>query len=657
MISYSKGDKMAMSAAFKKLWNVDDRIVATNEIVKWMEDAPTAIVEFDGTLPREKGKQRDRRMELYEVYDGNISTLVNYLRDLFPQHKSLSKWELIFTVVNDCGILKAKKSIEQAELQVMFGKQETSDVASHDNEERVNSQASSNEEASVGQQSMVEDTQSESVPDNGENNETPSEEVKPHVEVETPTTDVSEKTEEVSASEVMKPSGNVHETDGASLFNKENNILEDTKMASVDDLLKAADAAKGTSNPAEAQKMPTESNLGSVKADKKEAEERVAKMLGDQKEQRNAWTRANVVTAVVSTQKPAALRTLATEGVVTDETDEAKITEAVNGKIGKYISAVSGKAGITIEQFEALTDAEKYANVAKPEQLDRARAIYELYKQIKQNPTGKYAAFIPGADKVSYPTKGYVIGDNALPVEEFIVQVLDNSTGIVYGVGSVDAQGNDIGDNAVTFGIAIAKRQEKAVSTGITSAKKETRVPVVRPKNKRTFLEDPSHIVYLFTKEDDESTGKANFKAAVNVNGAMESATVSVFALENGQKVQRGTDKDGNPTYKTKVASCNVSVPVKKIVKSFEARFRGDEDITVTAGRWGVNMTVKAQKGNFGNITEFSASPAFDVFADVYAGNVSLSSTLKGSRTIAALKAASDQQAAEEAQASAEDLA
>lgn len=667
MANYAKNERQAMSAAFRRVFNVSTEISEDSKIVEWMENAPIVIVEYDGSFKGEKARDRDRRMEIIEVYDGNISTLCSYLRQVFKEYRSLSKWEMIFKLCS--GITDTKKLIDQAETRLVFSETESTVTETQTTEELPTNQSTSTEVESKESTTIEVTEKAEGIT---EVKVEKTEEVKttvksvaaePNIETivdnssstNSSSTAPSSKMDTTELS-VSKSSGNGEKVDQSSLFNTNNKpYMEEKKMSEtnvMDAIMNSANAISG--DAAEVQKAPT-SNVSKPETDNKEAQARVAELLGAEKEARNAWTRNNTVTAIISTQKPAALRVIGQEGVVSDETDETKKNEAIKAKAVKFICAVSGKNELTIDQFEAMSDADKYANVANPEHIDKARAIYELYKKMIQNPDGKFAAYIPGADKVSYPTKGYMIGSTPYPTDEFIVQLIDNGMGIIYGEGSCDAQGNDIGDKPVTFQVGIAKRQEKAQSTGVAVGSKATKVPVIRPKNKKEFISGGNHVVYLFTKEDTEAQGKASFKAAITVGGEMMPATVSVFALDNGKKVVRSQKEDGTVTYKTKVASCAVSVPVTKIVKEFGVEYRGDEDITITAGKWGINMTTKTQKGNYGQITEFSASPVFDVFANVYSGDVNLSS-LKGSSAVAMLKAAADQQAAEEAQASASEL-
>lgn len=652
MNKYSRAEQQVMRVAFKHLFNVPDELLKSSIIEDWMAQAPIGIVEYDQRLKNESNQDRDRRMEIIDVYDGNIMALVEHLRRFYKEYRKLLKWELIFKVYNE--ISAAKKAIEQAELQVVVNGNEATGEVPQETEELQNNPSASTEE-NAGTVAQREDVIEQ--PQHGEQELTDSDasqEVheEPHVDTSN-----------------IQPSGNVHENESKPIFNKSIAIenKEENSMSEIDAMLnaaqKAAAPAATAANPAQEQTMPGKANVSTAKGADQEAKERVAKLLAGQKDERNAWTRQNAVTAIISTQKPSALRTLSNMGVpVPGETDAAKALEEVNKKINKFIVMVSGQEGMTQDTFEALTDEEKYANVVRKDGVDnvgKAAAMYDLYKRIKQNPLGEVAAFIPGADKVNYPTRGYMVNSVPYPEQEFILAVIDHGMGVMYGEGSMDANGNDVGEKPVIFKVGIASRTEKAVSNGVSTAKKTNKVPVVRPQNKKEFIAGGNHVQFLFTQEDTESNGTASFKAAINMGGELVGATVSCYTLENGKKVQRSVKDDGTVTYKTKVASINVSVPVTKIKKEFEAAYKSaDEDIIVTAGRWGVQMSVNQQKGNYGNISEFSAAPVLDVFANVYAGNVKLSDVVRsGSESVKMLQDAANKQAEEAAAQSAEELA
>lgn len=699
MANYSNSDMQAMKAAFAKVFNVDKSVCDSLEVVKWMENAPIAIVEYDGRFKKESSKDRDVRMELIEVYDGMVQDLINYCRRIFKEYRQYSKWEMLFKIAHE--ISSADELIERAKAQMVFGGDEVAITEPQVTEELPINQStsaegateSSNEEpkseppVTVAEEKPVDVTLEDGT-------SAPTEETPVHIEpvAEMSTSEVVEEVPKVEDREIVtevqtvsntqevadaksatepseQPTGNVHGATQHSLSNTTNNsIMEETKMENdaMKAMMEAAQKA-GATDPAQAQTAP-KSNTGSAdKAKDKENIAAVAQILGEEKNVRNAWTRQNVVTDVVSTQKPAALRTLSGEGTPTTEAEQDKALEKINENIAKFVVGVSGKKGITVEQFAGLTDDEKYANVygstaeIRTANVIKAQAMYELLMQIKQNPMAPIKAFIPGADKVSYATKGYAINGRPLPIEEFIVELLDNGMGIIYGEGSMTPDGNDVGDKPVTFKVGIAKVTEKNQSSGIATTATVKKVPTVRPKNKKEFIRNGQNVIFLFDKlaEGENAQGTASFKAAIQGADGVTNAVVPVYALdENGNRIAKEKKTaDAETTYKTKMVSINCSVPVTKVVKEIGDQFKnGDVDTAVTAARWNINLTVAKQSGNFGNVGEMSQAPGMDVFALIYGGGASLSSTLKKSGTIAKLQAAANEEIEADAKQAAEEL-
>lgn len=700
MANYSNSDMLAMKAAFAKVFNVDKEVCESPEAIKWMQDAPIAIVEYDGRFKKESSKDRDIRMELIEVYDGMFGDLINYCRRIFKEYRQFSKWEMLFKIANE--ISSADKLIERVKTQMVFDDNEVAITEPQKTEELPTNQSTSAEDAT---ETPIEETKSEPTvtmaeekpvevtPEDGTSAPT---ETPVHTELENDNVpevsddgvteivdsgindevqSVSNTQEVANAKPVIEtseqPTGNVHEAAQHSLSNT-NNIkpMEETKMENdaMKAMMAAAQMAGGAADPAQAQTAPSKSNAGSAdKAKNNENIAAVAQILGDEKNVRNAWTRQNVVTSVVSTQKPAALRTLSDEGTPTSEAEQEKALEKINENIAKFVVGVSGRKGCTVEQFAGLTDEEKYANVygstaeIRTANVIKAKEMYNLLMQIKQNPLAPIKAFIPGADKVSYATKGYAINGRPLPIEEFIVELLDNGMGIIYGEGSMSPDGNDVGDKPVTFKVGIAKVTEKNQSSGIAVTATTKKVPTVRPKNKKEFIRNGQNVVFLFDKlaEGENAQGTASFKAAIQGQDGVTNAVVPVYALdENGNRIAKEKKTaDAETTYKTKMVSINCSVPVTKVVKEIGDQFKnGDVDTTVTAARWNINLTVARQSGNFGNVGEISQAPGMDVFALIYGGGASLSSTLKKSGTIAKLQAAANEEIAADAKQAAEDL-
>ena len=648
MANYSKADRGAMKAAMLRTFNIRKEYLKAPAIVEWMQSAPVALVEYEGYLPNEKPKHRDRRMELHSVYHGNIKGLVDHLRNLdkSPEARSLSKWEIIFTYYK--GISDVQEVIARAKTQTVFGNNET-------NRKEV---PQSKEELPISQSSSNEDIQKSK-------SEEPVLQEKP---TETEVTS-HEKSSVEEENHVEMPTGSVVTSTESSLYNntiKENKIMEVNNMSGVNELLAAANAAN--SDAGREQVAPVASNVKSGNKASAEAKEKVTSILAETKAQANEYVKNNTVSALIAPQKPNALRVKSNMGKAFNDNvlnNEEELNKKLSEKISKFITAVSGRQGITLEQFEALSDAERYANVVVTETntngAKKAAAIYNLYKQIKANPSAEYAAYIPGPDKVSYATKGYMIGSKVFTVDEFIVELLDNTMGGIYGEGSIDANGNAIGDKPVAFKIASVQTSERDTQAGI-AAKKAPRKLVVRPQNKKEFINGGAHVVFLMTQESEDETGRASFKAAIDVDGAIMPATVSVYALDNeGNKIIRSEkkDKDGKQviTYRTKVASCSLSVPVTKIIRTIGTEFLVGEkmDADIDGRRWNVTLG-SGKKGAISNVDSVKDAAGIDVFAFLFQGDIAVTDTIAKSNIYNKLKAASDAQIAQEAQESSEAL-
>lgn len=668
MISYSKGERSVMNATFQKLFVVDADVLSQQAIQDWLCEAPITVVEYDGSLPKENRKMRDQRMEIFDVYDGSIHTLVEYLRRLYPEKKKSSKWELIFSACNE--ISSAQKAIEQAIAQRAFGQKDVVEEMPQVVEEQLTSQGSSSEVNEEQVQSSQISTEEKS--DNAEvvNPVKVDEGIVEEKTVEEPIVPIVEEINNTSMTkESAIPSGNVTKQEENSLLNKNKNNnenMEDKNMANVTDLLDAAKMAGGQADPAAEAQVPgvqgegaVKSNASATKAVDEKTKVAVVSILEGSQEQRNRWTIENAVTAIICPKKPAALRAIGKEGTVTKETDATKAGEEITSKLVAFITAVSGKENITIDEFAALPAEQKYANVVnKGDNLAKAEAMYNKLLIIKQNPLAKYDAFIPSADKCSYPIKGFCIGSEVFSTDEFIVQVVEKSNGAVYAEGYVNNEGKSVGEKPVVFKLKLATKKEKAKATGISREQKATRVPIIRPMNKAAFLADPSHIQYLFTKEAENEQGKGTFKAELDINGTKMGASVSVYKIEGGNRVKADSYTDENPVYKTKVVSINVSVPVAKIENEFEARFQGKEGESrvITGNRWGIQISSTVQNDDFGNVTDMASTPLMAVLAGIYEGGVKFGDTVAASNLVNTIKSAANKQAEADANAAADDL-
>jgi hypothetical protein len=567
----------------------------------------------------------------------------------------LQKWELVFKIYSD--ILEVQSVIERATAENAFGTREEADnVPSNTEVVQSNPDTSKKEEPEV-----VESIKTpEEVPQPAQATEDSS-----VIHEDALSTQVAEKTAE-------QPSGNVHEAEETPVYNntKNNESMEDKRMADTDDLnslRNTINGAQGNVDPNQVQQAPdAKSNVTGVKDDLEEAKTAIAKELGSEKNRRDDWTKSNLVTAIVSTMAPAATRRTSDTGKFTRDTDAEKVKKAVDEKLTGFIKAVSGKT-MTVEQFDANPD---YSNVVPGEttendivvtNVDKAKAVYAELKKIAQDPMGyETKAFIPA--KLSYPAKGYVLGDkDILSSQEFMRKLCDESNGAVYAIGGLE-NGLEV-EGATSFRIATATKKEAAKENSISQQKQEIKVPVIRIKNKAKFTEGGSHVQYLFTQEAKEEQGFSSFRAEIVVNGRHVAAAFPTYVLDakTGAKTEipGKKHKDNTPVYKIKQIMLNVSVPVTKILKEFGAEYKGEEtERVVIAKRWEISLaTGKAATGRYTEIENFDQEPIFNIFTNVYAGKLTLSDELKKSATLQGIKDAAKKVAAENAADAAESLA
>lgn len=659
MAKWSKSEKSMMKTVFDKMHKVSERnpqLMETDVLIAELEKAPVTIVEYDGLLGTETTSDKEVRMRMEEVYDNTIKNLVAHLRTFLDIDKKSTKWEVIFTALEH--IMPNQKIIEQAEEDIINkdGITDNSEV-----EEPLNNQGSSDDKSDVPEVSddkeSTESTYTE--PEDEQGNE----EISEDNEAQSSQSSGNAQDNE----QALYNESNDSENENKNNLNQEEKIMGDNNTQNtqgmtqgVQDLLKAANAANGGNNqpnPSEAQKAPEVANVTSA-VDVKEAQKKVLETLGASNEDRNNWTRENTVSQLISTQKPNALRVLAKVGKASKKDKDSEMKEDIQEKLLKFISLVTGRNNVKIEDFEKMDDAAKYANVVKSEgAIDKAKEIYKLYKELLQDPAKEIAAYIPAVDKISYPVKGYVLNGRNLPTEEFIVEIIDNGTGAVYGEGSMNAEGHSVGEHPVVFSVGVAKRKESTNSEGVAAQTREIKVPVIKPKNKKEFTKDPSRVKFLFNNIDNENTGTASFKAAITIKGETVPATISVYTIENNKKVPKGKDKNGKDIYKTKVASLAVFVPVDRVIKTFDPEFtEGDAETAILAAKWGIPTNQLGATDNFGDIKDFSSSPVFSIFAEAYAGALTVKDNMKHSDALKTLKAVADKQAEEDAQASVEEL-
>lgn len=640
-----------LSVAFTRMFpDLADK-VESDEVKKWLANSLIKIVEYTGTLPSETKRQRNQRMECHTAYDGDIKTLANLLRNTYPESRQLSPQELILKVYNGITsvydvlgeeVVKDNPTVDDDANEGTTNASIDSNkgTESKDSDASVSSEVADASSTSVGiagssevEPAIVEEQQNE--PANG--NKT-AETVK---EEEIATSDTDNGTKDV------QPQHNETE--------QTNSIpQEEIKMANqnVEDLLSQATAAMATGGEASAAVTPKSNTKSAV--DDQAAKIAIADMLQNDVEPRNQWTRQNTVEAVIATKLPAALRATATVGTIATATKTKTAAQIIEEKIANMIKKVSGQE-ISRAQFEALPDEQKWAMCALADantkdqegasNVSKAKAVYALLTEALQNPEGTYDAIVD-KNKVTYSQKGVIIGGKPISKDNLIILLLDKSNGAVYAQGSLDANGSTNGNENVT---------SWQLSKVTDSAKNKTATPSVKKadgkkfsvsvKNRDKFVKDPSHVVYLFTEQDDKASATASFRAKIDVAGVTYPAS-----FQYADKSATYQNKEGKTVNKKKTFSVNVRVAVTDVKKKLDARFVIEGySATKLDAYWGISIAPKTQT-DLANAKGIEGTPLQKVLIGFYQGDISASAA-KDSEVLKQLAAIRTQaEAAEDAE-------
>lgn len=648
-------------------------IVESEIITDYLDDCPVHVVEYKGTLVDETKKQRKNRMQCHKVYDGDIKELVNGLRNTYAHKRNLSAYGLLLEVYESIRSIQSL-DLEKARQQVA-SKSGVEDIKQDEVEKATDGVVTDNNvvlpekrvETPTPVKQADESVKIDSPVEPAEVKEQVTEEVTKHeVEVKEHSTDeklnigISGESETKDTKEEVKtPTPTAEEVTPIEVPNVETSNpkriqenlkanKEEKKMANIDveQMVKqATDKMAGGQVTGGTTALPKATDVNP------EITESVINQLASTAAQRNAWTQNNEVSALIMAQQPAALRLVgAPEGPVVRPGKDEDPQKLIDEKLAAFIEAVSGKA-MSINEFATLPDDQKFANCVDDENKAKAAAMFSIYQNLHNNPQAIIKAYVDPS-KASAPVKGYFIGNEALPVEELIVKLLDEGNGVVYGQGTKALED----DKQVFFKLNFASRRQSQVTAGASKSGAPKQI-VITAKNKKSFLENDAHKRYLMTQIDKDGESRANFKAEVVVDGKAMNAVCSVWALKDGQKIGNGTAKDGTPKFKKKICSINVSVPVQKVLKEVDAAYRGDNDQpAVLEKRWNIKIA-QAECKDFGNITDQRSSLTFAALTKMLSGQVGASdSILKNSKLYRDLSAAAEKSQAADEAATAGDL-
>jgi hypothetical protein len=410
--------------------------------------------------------------------------------------------------------------------------------------------------------------------------------------------------------EVKEISNDVSSTEVHNNNNIKEKNLEENQMSDLNDLMNMANNAINNMGGEEEAGIKPVSNVAASKDQMKEFQIMAINEIEASIPERKAWSQNSRVEALVVLKEPAAKRVRGTMGKLPYKAkgnDAITPEEAIKKRIADFCKAAYGSA-IAEEDWKALPEESKYQQVikvdkqqaatrkegdpAKVTNLEKAKKTYEVLSNIKNNPTGEFAAFVNDKN-VSYNWKGVVIEGAPMNRASLIKTLLDKSNGAVLGDGSDPANTKD----AVMFVLGKANDKASAKQQGIAgSTHRSDKKFVVAIKNKANFTDNEAHIVYMYTQPADNSDARASFPVAIKPEGFEPCAGAFSYVrkTEDGQDAYRETkNANATPKYKTGVYTLRVSVPVTDVKKELAEQFKkieGHEHPTKNAAYWGITI-------------------------------------------------------------------
>ena len=405
-------------------------------------------------------------------------------------------------------------------------------------------------------------------------------------------------------------SNDVSSTEIRNNLNKEQ-ILEEKEMSDLNELMNMANEAINNMEGADGKVDPITpvSNVTASKDQMKEFQMMAINEIEASIPERKAWSQNRRVEALVVLKEPAAKRVRGTMGKLPYKAkgnDAITPEEAIKKRIADFCKSVYGSA-IAEEDWKALPEESRYqqvikvdkqqaanrkeGDVAKVTNLEKAKKVYDVLSNIKNNPTGEFAAFVNDKN-VSYNWKGVILEGTPMNRASLIKTLLDKSNGAVLGDGSDPANTKD----AVMFVLGKANDKASSKVSGIAgTANRSDKKFVVAIKNKANFTDNEAHIIYMYTQPADNSDARSSFPVAIKPEGfdVCAGAFSYVRKTEDGQDAYRDTKSaNATPKYKTGVYTLRVSVPVTDVKKELAEQFKkieGHEHPTKNAAYWGIN--------------------------------------------------------------------
>lgn len=434
---------------------------------------------------------------------------------------------------------------------------------------------------------------------------------------------------------------------------------EETKtMADLNEMAALAAAKMNGGEPVTAggSEVTARPSRGKKSEERLAAEEQAKLTIAERMQSNNAFVQSNLVSAIITPTIPKYDRIIDKANPMgklvnptKDKTGEALIKE----KLNKMIKNASGKADISLEQFEAASDDVRYAAVPDVDYKGynnraRAKACYQLLKQALQNPEADYAA-APTAP-ATVPVRGYCVSGKNINRNDMIITLLDKTNGALYAPNQLDAEGKTVEEKPIMWQVATVKITASSQSaTGIQkSSAKAAKKFSISAKRQKDFMSDPSHIKYLMSTIDEENTARGSFKAAIEVQGT---AIPAIFQYEV-PKTKDGKAEIDPETKQVKMTkraySINVVLAVKDVKHEVADEFKSDT-VKLNAqidAYWGTNLEQSDSNKSNAAATSSKNTAIFKVLADFYEQGISTKG-VEGSELLQKITA--DKRAAENA--------
>ena len=576
-----------MSGAFKAMFpGLADRI-EEEPIQLWLSSCLEGIVEFDGTLPKETPKQRNRRREASTIYkNNNFKELANSLRNTYPDRRALSPQELILTVYN--GIVSVESVLDGTTITSQTPTTETESVAENtmDNTLDSNIQSAAEEVEQPVAEARVNEIITEPKADEA-NTEMAARALQEQTEIEP----------EAEAVHMVQEEPEVKPLKEEKLMAKDLNSIVETMEGNSNEL--ATPAAKAT-------------NVSKVDKETQKAARAKAESFINDAPARKAYQDSTRVTSIITMQLPAAKRAKSNEGIIREKKKNDKTitpSEIVAEKLTAFARKVSGVKDMTADKFKTLDDAAKYAAVERyvaeapigkdginhrQGEVEKAKQIYAKLLEMAENPTAKQKVVIP--EQPSIPVKGFVVDGKYLNKVDFINLLFDKTLGVMFSDQFV--KGDD--ENTTYWKLNTVKDTKSAnqdASAGDTVAKTKLSI---QPKNVKQYVQDPKHVTCIFSEISQTSTAWGSFKVDL---GDGTPATVRCATDEVA------TSKNGKSRHKVTAFSLSVSVECDKVdTKKMAATIKGNMSEIAADAYWGTS-TAQTKETIWDDSADLSTKP------------------------------------------------